>query len=406
VSVEKLAERKRENGAWQARLQLTPTHQPKASLANALLALREAPAWQGVLAHDAFTLTTVATRAPPWARGANSWATVERADRDDVLTAEWLQHQDINVSIPTAAAAAQTVAREHSFHPVRDYLGGLAWDQRNRVEGFAASHLGAEDSAYSSAVSRCTLLSGVARIFEPGCKADHVTILEGNQGTFKSTVLAVLFNPWFSDDLADLGTKDAQMQMNGVWCLEIAELASMRRADIEKVNAFASRRVDRYRPSYGRSVITAPRQCIVIGTTNSEQYLKDETGARRFWPLRCGRIDIDAVTRDRDQLWAEAVALYRDGVKWWLTDSMDIAGATCEQDARYAEDAWTSAITELVAGKDAVTMDQALAHIGKPLEQWNQVDQKRVAGCLRRLGWRRTQRRVDGRRCWFYVKEG
>jgi predicted P-loop ATPase len=280
-AVEQLSARKREEGEWRARLKLTPTHQPKALLVNALLARREAPAWQGVLAYDAFTLTTITACAPPWARGANKWTPTEWTDRDDVLTAEWLQRQDIAVPVQMAAAAVQVVAREHAFHPVRDYLSGMAWDGRNRVEGFAAQYLGTEDDAYSSAVSRCTLLSGVAHIFEPGCKADHVTILEGAQGTFKSTVLAVLFNPWFTDDLADLGTKDAQMQMNGVWCLEIAELASMRRADIEKVNAFASRRVDRYRPSYGRSVIKAPRQCIVIGTTNSEQYLKDETGARR-----------------------------------------------------------------------------------------------------------------------------
>ena len=120
-----------------------------------------------------------------------------------------------------------------------------------------------------------------------------------------------MFNPWFSDDLAELGTKDAQMQMAGVWCVEIAELTGMRQADIERVKAFASRRVDRYRPSYGRYVIAAPRQCICIGTTNSERYLKDETGGRRFWPVRCGRIDVAAVARDRDQLWAEAVAFTR-----------------------------------------------------------------------------------------------
>jgi predicted P-loop ATPase len=344
----------------------------------------------------------------PWEQGANGqWAPRAWTDRDDVLCAEWYQRHEIAVSIPTAAAAVQAIAQEHAFHPVKDYLGGLKWDGLNRVEGFAANYLGADDSTYHAAVGRCTLVAAVARIFTPGCKADHIPILEGAQGTFKSSVLAALFTPWFSDDLADLGTKDCQMQMNGVWCLEIAELASMRRADIEKVNAFASRREDRYRPSYGRNVIKAPRQCIVVGTTNSDQYLKDETGARRFWPVRCGRISLDAAVRDRDQLWAEAVALYRDGTEWWLTGAGEIAAAKAEQDTRYAEDAWAASIDAFVEGKDSVTTAEILTHLGKPVELWSQLDQKRVVACLRVQGcWQRRQQREGGRRRWVYARQG
>jgi predicted P-loop ATPase len=332
----------------------------------------------------------------PWERGANGqWTPREWTDQDDVLATNWFHSRDIAVAISVVAAALQAVAQEHAFHPVRDYLDGLEWDGLNRVEGFAANYLGADDSAYHAAVSRCTLVAAVARIFEPGCKADHIPILEGPQGTFKSSVLAVLFSPWFSDDIADLGTKDAQMQMNGVWCLEIAELASMRRADIERVNAFASRLVDRYRPSYGRHVIKAPRQCIVIGTTNSDQYLKDETGARRFWPIQCGRISIDAARRDRDQLWAEAVSLYRDRVPWWLTGAAETAAATIVQGAHYVEDAWAHDIEAFVEGKHIVTTAEILTHLGKPL-----VSCLRVQGC-----WRRTQRREGARRVWIYARD-
>src|SRR5262245_22524034 len=145
---------------------------------------------------------------PPWEKGRNGpWIAREWTDRDDVLAANWLHSRDIAVAIPTVAAAVQAVARERAFHPVRDYLGGLEWHGLNRVEGFAANYLGADDDAYHTAVSRCTLLAAVARIFQPGCKADHIPIKEGAQGTFKSSVLAALFSPWFSDDLADLGTK-------------------------------------------------------------------------------------------------------------------------------------------------------------------------------------------------------
>jgi predicted P-loop ATPase len=237
------------------------------------------------------------------------------------------------------------------------------------------------------------LIAAVARIMEPGCKADHIVILEGEQGTLKSTALDVMFRPYFSDDLSEFGSKDSRIEMNGVWCLELAELTSMRRADVERVKAFASRRIDRFRPSYGRHVIEAPRQCVLIGTTNGDSYLKDESGARRFWPLRCGRIDIDLLARDRDQLWGEATSLYRAGEPWWLTDLKDIAAARAEQDDRYIGDAWSDVIGAYVRDRDEVTVTEILAEaVGKPKEQWTQVDYNRVVACLR------------AQRCWVRAR--
>jgi Virulence-associated protein E len=283
--------------AWRATLLFTHNGQPKAVLANAILALRKAPDWQAVLAFDEFALASMAMRPPPW------------TDRDDALATEWMQREGISVTVNTVATAAETVAKDRSFHPVRDYLRGLEWDGSLRLEKFASRYLGAPDTGYSTKVSKCMLIAGVARIMEPGCKSDHIVILEGKQGTGKSTALRLLFEPFFSDDLSELGTKDAQMQMNGIWCLEIAELTSMRKTEQERVKAFVSRSTDRFRPPYARRLIEAKRQCVLIGTTNSDQYLKDETGAR-FWPVRCGRINLDAIKQDRDQLWAEAVRLY------------------------------------------------------------------------------------------------
>src|SRR5262249_9790986 len=156
MTVERLAARQREEGDWEERLQRTPTQQPKAWLSNVLLALHEAPAWQGVLGHDAFTLTTMVMLPTPWERGANGqWAQGEWTDQEYVHAANWLHSRDIAVAIPPVAAAVQAVAQEHAFHPVRDYLDGLEWDGLNRVEGFAANYLGADDSAYHAAVSRC-----------------------------------------------------------------------------------------------------------------------------------------------------------------------------------------------------------------------------------------------------------
>ena len=392
---------------WRRKLIVSATKEPRALVANVLTALRSAPEWHGVLAHDEFALTVLAVKPPPWCRAPGGWASLRWSDRDDVLTAEWLQHQGIHVAPAMVAQAVVAAAKENPFHPVRDYLHGLTWDGRNRLEGFAASHLGAEDSRYSAAVGRCVLVAAVARIMAPGCKADHIPILEGEQGTLKSTTLDAMFSPWFSDDLSELGTKDAQMQMSGVWCLEIAELTSMRKADVERVKAFASRRIDRYRPSYGRYVIEGPRQCVFIVTTNSEGYLKDESGGRRFWPVRCGRIDIDAVKRDRDQLWAEAVALYREGEPWWLTDAVDIAAACAAQDERYASDAWADLIGAYVEDKDEVSVSGILEHaVGKPPEQWTQVDQNRVAAFLKAQRCWRRGRGPRPLRPWVYRRTG
>jgi predicted P-loop ATPase len=168
---------------WKAGLLVTPTHTPRALLTNAMLALREAPEWQGVLADEVFSLTTKAVKPPPWVRTNGEWNASQWTDRDDALTAGWLQRQDIAVSVQVASVAAQTVAGEHKYHPVRDYLDALVWDGRNRVEGFATTYLGAEDSRYHAAVGQCTLTAAVARIMQPGCKADHIPILEGEQGT-------------------------------------------------------------------------------------------------------------------------------------------------------------------------------------------------------------------------------
>jgi predicted P-loop ATPase len=317
-----LADLQDQLSGWRARLLVSAKNAPKPILANALIALREAPEWQGVLGYDEFALVTMQLKPPPWRKHEDNWSPKHWTDRDDALTADWLQHQDIGVTVNVAATAAETVAKDHSFHPIRDYLEKMGWDGVERIANFAWCYLGAEDTPYHRAVSRCLFIAAVARIMRPGCKADYVPILEGAQDKGKSTAIELLFTPWFSDDLAELGTKDAAMQVRVAWGIEIAELASMTRGEIERVKAFITRKVDRFRPSYARRVIEVPRQSIFIGSTNSDAYLKDETGGRRFWPIRCGAtIDLKAIERDRDHLWAEAVAQFNAGTPWWIADA-------------------------------------------------------------------------------------
>jgi len=387
---------------WRTMLIVGATKEPRALLANALLALRAAPEWGGVLAYDEFALTVMAKRPPPWVPTNGGWAERVWGDRDDVLTAEWLQHQGIHVNERVAMQAAMAVAKDASFHPIRDYLCRIVWDGTARVETFALNYLGAEDTIYHRTVGQCFLISAVARVMRPGCQVDHMLIAEGPQGAGKSSLARLMFEPWFSDDIAELGSKDSAMQVRVAWGIEIAELASMTRGEIERVKAFVSRRVDRFRPSYGRHVIQVERQSVFIGTTNADAYLKDETGARRSWPVKCGNIDLAGVARDRDQLWAEAVSLYRGGEPWWLADATDVALASAEQSARYVDDAWAGPMAAYLEGRADTSVGEILHEaLDLLLGSWGQPEQNRVARCLRVLRWERY-RGPRPKREWRY----
>jgi predicted P-loop ATPase len=330
-------------------------------------------------------------------------AGTEWTDHEDRLTADWLQHHGIYVSVEIAGLAVQTVARDRTFHPVRQKLDGLKWDGTRRIDGWLSLYLGAEPSEYTSAVGARWLISGVARIYNPGANADCALILEGDQGLMKSTALKTLAEPWFTDEIADLGSKDAAMQTRGVWVIEIAELDSMSRSDVSKIKGFISRTTDRFRPPYGKRLVESPRQCVFAGSVNHSNYLRDETGGRRFWPVACTRILIEDLARDRDQLWAEAVVRYRAGERWWLdTAELNIA-AEQEQADRYEGDAWDGPIAAWIEGRQSVSIDEVLeVCLNKAKSTWTQSDKTRVARSLRALGWERYKAGPRAGREWRY----
>ena len=390
--------------SWRDELILTPTKTPRALLANALTALRRAPEWVGVLAYDEFAGRVMAMQPPPWIATNGEWKPRPWEDADDTLAAEWLHREDVCVNEAVAASAVQAAARDHSFHPVKDYLRDLKWGGTARVAGFASTYLGAEDTPYHRAIGQCFLIGGVARIMRPGCKLDYIPILEGPQGEGKSTAIEILFAPWFTDDIAELGSKDAAMQVRTAWGIEIGELSSMTRGEIERVKAFISRKVDRFRPSYGRHVIEVPRQSVFVGSTNDDEYLKDATGARRFWPIRCGTLDLKALRRDRDQLWAEAVALYGKGEPWWITDAGLVEEAKEEQAARYVGDAWEELIEGYVQGKADTSVPEVLGFIMPDQAKWGQREQQRVGRVLVHLGWHKRRPQKGNVRKWRYYR--
>jgi predicted P-loop ATPase len=213
-------------------------------------------------------------------------------------------------------AAITKCALDNTFDPVLDYLNGLKWDGVSRLDKWLHTHLGAEDNELNRAIGRKMLIAAVKRVRQPGCKFDYIPIMDNSkQGKGKSTVIQILAGEEnFSDqDLLALSVKEQQEQIQGVWLYELSDLSGLNKTDINKVKSFASRQVDRARPAYGRSRVDRKRRGIQIGTTNDLEYLQDMTGNRRFWPFTPGDINVEAVRRDRDQLWAEAATAEATG---------------------------------------------------------------------------------------------
>jgi predicted P-loop ATPase len=302
--------------------------------ANVLQALRSAPDLFGLVRFNEFAQQVEFARCPPW----HTTMPVAWTDDDDVNLQAWLQVRGVDVrQRGVVADCVATVAKDRTVHPVREYLLGLQWDGRARLTHWLIDYLDAHGpAAYLETVGRRFLVQAVARILAPGCQADYTLVLEGVQGGGKSrTARALAVRPdWFTDSMPNLHDKDAAIQLCGRWIVELAELAAIRRtADVEGVKAFLTRPVDVYRPPYARRAVPVPRSVVFIATTNQTQYLRDATGNRRFWPVRCGRIDLEALERDRDQLWAEAVSVYRSGEAWHL-NAEETTHAAAEQDER------------------------------------------------------------------------
>ena len=370
-------------------------------LANAIAAFRHAPEWGGVLAFNEFGFGTVALRPTPWGIVAKG----EWTDHEDRLAAEWLQKQGILVSVEIAGQAVQTAARDHPFHPVKTYLNGLQWDGVARLDEWLSRYLGAEDNEYTRAVGSRWMISGIARIYRPGAKADCCLILEGPQGIRKSTALRTLAGEYFTDELADLGSKDAAMQTRGVWIIELSELDSLSNSDVARIKAFMSRTTDRFRPPYGMRLMESPRQCVFAGTVNQSTYLRDETGGRRFWPITCGQITIDELARDCDQLWAEAKVRFASGEPWWLDTAGLVRMASDQQIDRYEGDPWEEVIAPWIEVFASVSISEVLEKcLQKPHALWTQTDKNRASRCLRALGWERYRERRGSRLEWRYRK--
>jgi hypothetical protein len=300
-------------------------------------------------------------------------------------------------------------ARLNAFHPVRDYLDSLRWDGVRRLDSWLIDYGDAPETNYTRAVGALMLIAAVRRIYDPGCKFDEMVVLEGPQGSERSTMLSVLaVRPeWFSDDLPlNADSKVVIERLSGRWIVEAAELSGMRRADIEHIKAFLSRQIDRARMAYARLSIEAPRQCIIVGTTNDSNYLRDLTGNRRFWPVLTQRWRLRELKQDRDQLWAEAAEREAEGESIRLPRELWPTAAR-EQKARTINDPFDEVLTKYLSDKyGKIRSVDVWEIIGMPPGHRRQGDNERLGNAMRGLGWARRQQRFGHGPEWAYVRDG
>jgi predicted P-loop ATPase len=378
-----------------ARCQTNARADPLPNLFNCVLALREDPHWQNALGFDEMLQVAVLR---------SSGAPV--CDPDVYGIHLWMQEAGIEkMPLEVVREAVEIVSREHRFHPLRDWLNGLVWDGVPRLTNWLATYLGVAADDYHCEIGPRFLIGMVARVMQPGCQSDYMLVLIGEQGEEKSKVCRTLASDaYFSSHLPDLAADPVRLSMHlrGKWLIEVAELAAFGSNLIkaEHLKAFITRQVEQYTPKHARKEVAEPRQCLLIGTHNEPQFLRDATGNRRYWPVICGVIDLAALARDREQLFAEAIEAYHNGARWWPERGFERRVIEPVQATHLHVDAWVEPIEDYLATATAqaiaaaafprVTIAQVARHsgLGIPDGKLDQLQQKRIQAVLRSLKWR------------------
>lgn len=306
------------------------------------------------------------------------------------------------IGLITVHDAAKVAAFHNVKNEVKTYLNGLQWDGIERLGDMLSDGFGAQKTAFTQAVGRCWMVSMVARAMSPGCKVDTVPVLEGEQGKRKSSALNVIGGKWYSECHENIMNKDFFGVMNGNLLVEISEMHSFTRAEVERIKGIISCRVDRYRKPYGRLTEDHPRKTVLVGTTNKDDWHRDETGGRRFWPVRCGDISLEWLEAQRDQLFAEAVHRYKAGEAWW---DVPLEDQIAEIDARRDVDVWENVIATWIEGRDSIRLEHLMNDcLGLETKDHSVLVQRRTTRILRIFGWHSiTKRDENGKTGRFWV---
>jgi predicted P-loop ATPase len=356
-------------------------------LANFAKLLESLDPWRGKIWHDTFlerTLTTAFSDTP------REWT-----DEHTLQACVWIQTR-FGIAAASSASVYEAVlyvADRDKRNVLADWLNALTWDGVSRLADLMPTGFGTASDAYHIRVGECWLLSLVARALQPGCKVDTMPVFEGSQGLGKSSALAILGGKWFGECHEDFGSKDFVLSLSGKWLIEVAEMHSFRRQDVDRLKGIMSTCIDRIRRPYGRATEDHPRQSVFAGTTNRDDWHKDDTGGRRFWPVRCGHINPEWLRDNREQLFAEAVSRFKAGETWW---SVPVAEAAAQIHERRPEDPWEEEVLScLVKGKRYSTTD-LLSSVGVTIDRQDNSARRRIGSIMRGLGWKSQSVRESG----------
>ena len=297
----------------------------------------------------------------------------------------------------TVADAVSFYARARIRNCLVEWISGIQWDGTSRIERLFTDGFGCEDNDYTRAVSKNFLIGMLARALRPGCQLDTLPILEGNQGIGKSQGLAALAGDYYADIDSAIGTKEFAEQIQGKWLVELSELSAMRPSEVEKVKSGITRTVDVYREPFSILATDHPRQCVFAGTTNQTNYLLDDSGNRRFWPVKCGGISRDWIRNNREQLFAESLVLLNSGTSWW---DVPFEQTTKEQEARLLMDGLCEKVQEYAVLHPTIRVSEMLESWEVPKHQWSQSMQKRIVSSLRQLGY--MSQKSNGLQVWRF----
>lgn len=381
----------------------------QACLSNVVDVIQNDTRWKEILAYDEFSQRVVKLKPPPFWNNAGEEG--EWDAQDDARLAMWITKVwRFSPSPALVAEAVEVAARDNVINPPKDWLLKLKWDGNKRVDTWLLDYLGVPMNEYSKRVARFVMMGMVKRVTEPGCKFDYCLVLEGKQGLKKSSALSALGGEWYGDTDLDLHNKDSMSALRGKMLYEFSELGSVARAEATKQKSFLSRQVDEYRPVYGRREIRTPRQVVFSGTTNEWEWNKDPTGGRRFWPVMVTQeIDVEGIKTIRDQLFAEAVVMVKEGLRYWPTNEEQAKIFDPEQLKRSVQDSLMDALHDHVMNYTGVEFSLHYA-----ATEWLKLDvskltrdvQTRIGIALRQLGCSRFEKRGNAlTRFWYKVPE-
>jgi predicted P-loop ATPase len=296
---------------------------------------------EGALHYNVFTQKLMVASDFPWIQLIDR-SDMQWNDSDLAGFRAWLETKYNLSDLGRVDDAITNMQNSSAYHPVKEYLREVKWDGESRLDSFFIDFLNANDTPYVRSVTRKALIGAVARIMNPGCKHDHVLVLVGPQGCRKSSTLKMLGGQWYTDSLGGMQGKDAYEQLQGYWIVELSEMSAAKKADQEQIKLFISKQSDNYRAAYARYTIERPRQCAFFGSTNDEEFLKDPTGGRRFWPIKVDKIPVEKYNQLSElyvqQLWAEAVYAYDNGERWYLEEVQEAEARIVQEQYRLKDE--------------------------------------------------------------------